>query len=81
MHPNIMSYISQNQFSVFVLYTGATHMMFMLMENNKLQHLDISGNKIGDDGVIHIAMGLRHNDTLTELILANCEISAKGNCN
>ena len=49
------------------------------MENK--QHLDFSGIKIGDDGVRHITEGLLHNDTLTELILANCEISAKGNCN
>ena len=55
--------------------------MFMFMRHKQLQHLDISGNKIGDDGVRHIAMGLEQNDTLTELILANCEISAKGNCN
>ena len=53
----------------------------MLMENKKLQHLDIGDNKIGDDGVsIHIKEGLRQNDTLTELILVNCEISSKGNC-
>ena len=80
MHPNIMSYVSQNQFSVFILYTGADY-MFMFMRHNKLQHLDISGNKIGDYGVRDIAWELRHNDTLTELILANCEISAEGNCN
>ena len=55
--------------------------MFMFMRHNKLQHLDISGNKIGDDGVRRIVWGLEYNDTLTELILANCEISAKGNCN
>ena len=54
--------------------------MFMFMKHKKLQHLDISGNKIGDDGVIHIAMGLEQNDTLTKLVLANCEISAEGNC-
>ena len=50
------------------------------MENKKLQHLDIIGNKIGDDGVRHITEGLRQNYTLTELMLSNCEISAKGNC-
>ena len=47
---------------------------------HKLQHLDISGNKIGDDGVRRMAMRLEHNDTLTKLVLANCEISAEGNC-
>ena len=48
------------------------------MENKKLQHLDINGNKIGDDGVSYITDGLQQNDTLTELILCNCAISAKG---
>ena len=52
----------------------------MLMENKKLQHLDIHGNEIGDDGVSHITEGLKQNDTLIELVLYNCEISAKGNC-
>ena len=52
----------------------------MLMENKKLQNLDISGNKIGDDGVRHVAEGLCQNDILTELVLRYCEITAKGNC-
>ena len=50
------------------------------MKNKKLQHLDIGSNRIGDDGVSHITEGLRQNYTLTELMLVNCEISAKGNC-
>ena len=54
----------------------------MLMENKKLQHLDISGNTIGDDGVRHVMEGLQQNDALTELRLWNCRISVKGNyCN
>jgi len=54
----------------------------MLMENKKLQHLDISGNKIGDDGVRHVTEGLQQNDILTKLWLWDCEISVKGNyCN
>ena len=51
------------------------------MGNKKLQYLDIDGNNIGDDGVSHITEGLRHNDTLTKLVLHNCKVSAKGNCN
>ena len=51
----------------------------MLMENNKLQHLDIADNTIGDDGVRHVTEGLQQNDTLTELILEDCNISVKGN--
>ena len=50
----------------------------MLMANKKLQHLDIGSNKVGDNGVRHITEGLQQNDTLTGLMLYNCEISAKG---
>ena len=54
----------------------------MLMENKKLQHLDISINIIGDDGVRHVMKGLQQNDTLTKLTLQSCNISVKGNyCN
>ena len=53
----------------------------MLIENKKLQHLDIGSNKIGDNGVRHVAEGLHQNDIiLTELVLRVCEITAKGNC-
>jgi len=51
----------------------------MLIENKKLQYLDISRNKIGDDGVRHVTEGLQQNDSLTELELENCKISVKGN--
>ena len=51
----------------------------MLMENKKLQHLNITGNTIGDDGVRHVTEGLQQNDTLTELILGYCKIPGKGN--
>ena len=64
----------------FRLYTGATYIKEMLMKNKKIQYLDIHGNVIGDDGVSHITEGLQQNDTLTELMLRNCKISAKGNC-
>ena len=49
------------------------------MDNKKLETLNISDNKLGDDGVRHITEGLQQNDTLTELWLYNCEISVKGN--
>ena len=49
------------------------------MDNKKLETLNISDNKLGDDGVRHITEGLQQNDTLTELWLQNCEISVKGN--
>jgi len=50
----------------------------MLMENKKLQQLNIGFNKIGDDGVRHISEGLQQNDTLTVLSLQSCEITVKG---
>ena len=54
----------------------------MLMENKKLEYLDISYNKIGDDGVRHVMEGLQQNDTVTELRIPDCEISVEGNyCN
>ena len=49
------------------------------MDNKKLETLNISSNKLGDDGVRHITEGVHQNDTLTELWLYNCEISVKGN--
>ena len=48
------------------------------MENKKLQYLDFGENNIGDDGVRHITEGLQQNDTLTVLLLWDCEISVKG---
>ena len=51
----------------------------MLMENGNLKELDISANEIGDDGMRNFSEGLIQNNTLTKLMLYNCEISVKGN--
>ena len=51
----------------------------MLMVNRTLKHLDISYNKIQDDGVSDVMEGLQQHDTLTELWLRICKISVKGN--
>ena len=51
----------------------------MLMENKNLIQLNIGGNDISDDGVMHVTEGLQQNDTLTKLWLHNCMISVKGN--
>ena len=64
----------------FHSYTGAAYIKEMLMENKTLQHLDIGIDKIGDNGVRHVAEGLCQNNILTELVLYHCEITAKGNC-
>ena len=51
----------------------------MLMNNKKLEILNISHNKLGDDGARHVTEGLQQNDTLTVLVLRDCGISVKGN--
>ena len=50
----------------------------MLMENNKLQHLNIGDNKIGDSGMRLITEGLQYNNTLTKLDAQECDISVEG---
>ena len=50
----------------------------MLMENNKLQYLNIDDNIIGDDGVRLITEGLQYNKTLTKLKAEACDISVTG---
>ena len=46
--------------------------------NTTLRVLDVGGNEIGDDGISMISEELQHNNSLTELIVANCGLSAKG---
>ena len=50
----------------------------MLMKNNKLQHLNSGGNKIGDAGMRLITEGLQYNNTLTKLDADHCDISVEG---
>ena len=50
----------------------------MLMENDKLQHLDIGLNLIGNDGMRLITEGLQYNNTLTKLDVRYCDISVEG---
>ena len=51
----------------------------MLMENNKLQHLNISRNNlIGAAGMRLINEGLQYNNTLTKLVARHCDISVEG---
>ena len=38
----------------------------------------MSGNKIGDDGMMLVADGLQCNNTLTKLHVGQCELSVKG---
>ena len=63
---------------VFTFITGAGCIKSMLMENNKLQCLYISSNKIGDDGVRLITEGLQYNNTLIKLDAYRCDFSIEG---
>ena len=47
-----------------------------LMVNRSLQVLDLHGNPISA-GVVHIAESLKHNHSLLEINLSNCDISEK----
>ena len=60
------------------LHAVASYIKIMLMENNKLQHLYISGNEIGNDGMRLITEGLQYNNTLTKLNAGGCDISVEG---
>ena len=44
-----------------------------------LRVLNIGFNNIGDDGISTISMELQHNNSLTELSVAQCGLSEKGN--
>ena len=51
-----------------VIITGST----------TLRVLDVAGNEIGDDGISMISEELQHNNSLTELSVESCGLSAKG---
>ena len=51
-----------------VIITGST----------TLRVLGVGRNQIGDDGISMISEELQHNNSLTELYVASCGLSAKG---
>ena len=55
-------------FVISVIITGST----------TLRVLDVSGNEIGDDGISMISEELQRNKAQTELLVAKCGLSAKG---
>ena len=61
-----------------IVTTGASCLGELLKVNNSLQQLDIRYNDIGEDGILSIADGLQHNNTLKILNVAGCEFSVKG---
>ena len=61
-----------------MITTGAICIKTLLMENKKLQVLDISGNLIGNEGVAAVCEPLyNYNTTLTELRMGDCLISVE----
>ena len=57
---------------------GAEHIGGALRENQILQFLDVSSNRIGFNGSCAIADGLRENQTLRSLQLNGNPITDKG---
>ena len=54
------------------------HLADALSRNKSLLTLDLSTNKIGQDGGIYLAKALEQNKTLTELKLSHCSIQEAG---
>ena len=61
-----------------MITTDAICIKTLLMENTKLQVLDISVNQIGNEGVAAICQGLEKNTTLIELRMVQCWLSVEG---
>ena len=50
----------------------------LITDNAALRELNVSGNDIGDNGILVITEGLQSNKTLKRLNVSNCEFSVKG---
>ena len=61
-----------------MITTGAICIKTLLMENKKLQVLNISGNQISNEGVAAICEVLHHNTNLIELRMCDCGLSVEG---
>ena len=61
-----------------MITTGAICIKTLLMENKKLQVLNINNNQIGNEGVAAICQGLENTTTLTELSMYDCRLSVEG---
>ena len=61
-----------------MITTGAICIKTLLMENKKLQVLDIGANQISNEGVAAICEGLHHNTNVTELRMSECGLSVEG---
>ena len=62
-----------------MITTGVICIKTLLMENKKLQVLNIGYNQIGNEGVSTVCEPLyNYNTTLTELWMSYCGISVEG---
>ncbi|KAM6971886.1 ribonuclease inhibitor [Aplochiton taeniatus] len=60
---------------------GCESLSNVLVNSTKLKELDLSGNKIGNEGVASLARGLRYSKCpLVTLKLSQCNIEEKGCC-
>ena len=63
-----------------MITTGAICIKTLLMENKKLQVLNIGSNQIGNEGVAAVCEGLCKKNTLTgpQLCMNKCGLSVEG---
>ena len=63
---------------VIMISTGVICIKTLLMENKKLQILDVSHNQIGNEGVAAVCQQLYNYNTLSELSIWGCGLTAEG---
>ena len=63
---------------IVIVTTGASCLGELLKVNNSLQVLNMRDNDIRDDGMLSVADGLQHNNTITKLDVSECKFSVKG---
>ena len=78
IHMYVCMYIYCSLFITFIV--GASYIKTMLINNSKLQYLNIGKNAIGNDGIKCITEGLQHNKTLIKLKANQCSFSVEGIC-
>lgn len=62
----------------YITSKGAEDLFRALAQNNSLEKLDISSNRLGDVGISHLAEALKQNKQLKELCIGDCGITDKG---
>ena len=65
---------------IIMITTGVICIKTLLMENKKLEILNIGDNQIGNQGVSAVCEVLHNNTNLTKLRMNWCGISVEGKC-